>query len=280
MISGFSYPKEPKFKWALALCCGLFVYCFLLFFQPFGVNNYTIGDPITTELILGLSFLFPLVFGVVLLNEIFLRPVVRPERSLPAMLAWIAIQFIITGSFTFLAYNWVGNFHDFNLQSYFSHLIDMGSILIFPFIAVLVYFNYRRLQKGLKERKSNQTADASAMVLLSGSYKNDDILLPEKNIICLSSEDNYTAVHYLKDNDPSKHLIRATLSSFEDRLNPDYFIRCNRSIIVNLRQATAMKKKDGDLYVFLKTIGKPVKVSRSRRSTLEESARQFELLPS
>jgi two-component system LytT family response regulator len=66
-----------------------------------------------------------------------------------------------------------------------------------------------------------------------------------------------------------QHLIRESMQSLEDRLDPAKFMRVHRSIIVRLDLVDTLRKEaGGDYEVQLKT-GARLRVSRSRREELE-----------
>ena len=109
--NSLNYPKSRKFKFTLALISSVFIYLFLIFFQPFGVNNYQSSENITWELALGLIWIIPILFFTVSFNEFILRPKIILNQKNTYLIAWFIYYFISVGTSSFLLYNYLGDFH-------------------------------------------------------------------------------------------------------------------------------------------------------------------------
>jgi two-component system LytT family response regulator len=68
-----------------------------------------------------------------------------------------------------------------------------------------------------------------------------------------------------------RHLLRATLASFEQRLDPRTFQRVHRTAIVNVDEVRAVR--DAGRLVLSLSNGAEVAVSRSRRAHVERLVR-------
>lgn len=261
--------QSKKFSIALALNCSLFIYLFLVFFQPFGVNNYRMHSVISLELILGILPIIPVVFFTIFFSERYLRPVFR-EKLNSSRLGWYALEFFLIGSFSFLLYNVLGNFHDFNLKSYLLHILEVSSVLIFPFAGTLFYFRYKNLEREYDQvmSVSNQQSSMDKMLMLKGDYKKDEIGLKPKDIVYMLTEDNYVGLNYLDGEILRTYLIRSTLSKMEQSLNSEYFIRCHRSYLINLKQVESYQKKQGRISIKLHRCDDLIPVSRSAEKAL------------
>ena len=96
--------------------------------------------------------------------------------------------------------------------------------------------------------------------------RNEIELVPVTEVLYFEAEGAYVKVHTAE----RAHLIRERMKTLERRLSPDRFCRIHRSTIVNLEQVKALEPTDpGDVVARLAT-GKRLRVSRSRRATLEE----------
>jgi two-component system, LytTR family, response regulator len=67
-----------------------------------------------------------------------------------------------------------------------------------------------------------------------------------------------------------RHLIRQSMQSLEDRLDPDRFMRIHRSVIVRLDAIDVLHKGAGGEYEVQLKSGARLRVSRSRREALEQ----------
>lgn len=75
----------------------------------------------------------------------------------------------------------------------------------------------------------------------------------------------YVELHVGKDS----HLLRASLSSLEEQLDPEVFFRVHRSTIVRLDQVDMLIREGGGSYVVQLKNGEKLPVGRSRREELE-----------
>ncbi len=272
--NSFKYPGNRKFKFALALISSLFIYLFLIFFQPFGVNNYQSSEKITWELVLGLIWIIPVLFLTIGFNEFILRPIILLNQKNTYLIAWFIYCFISVGSSSFLLYNYLGNFHDFSFSSYAKHILEVSSVLIFPFFGTVFFYNYSMITKNYMETRSisNSLSALNEVILIKGDYKTDQIALRQNAIICIESEDNYSGLTFLENNQVKKHLIRATLSKMKELIDNELFVQCNRSIISNLYHLESIKKKPPGLILKLRYIEEPIKVSKSNTSKVLQLA--------
>ena len=97
------------------------------------------------------------------------------------------------------------------------------------------------------------------------AFKEGDrsILVNTSDIVWIEAEDYYVLVHSKR----GRHMIRATLASLEERLDPHQFLRVHRAAIVNIDEVREVRD-DGGLVVVLSN-GSSVPVSRSRRRQVE-----------
>ena len=93
------------------------------------------------------------------------------------------------------------------------------------------------------------------------------VVLRASDIIWIEAEDYYVLVHSKQ----GRHLVRATLASFEQRLDPRTFLRVHRTAIVNVDEVRTVRD-DGRLLLTLSS-GAEVGVSRSRRTQVEPHVR-------
>jgi two-component system, LytTR family, response regulator len=87
------------------------------------------------------------------------------------------------------------------------------------------------------------------------------------DIIWIQAEDYYVLIHSKQ----GRHMVRASLASLEQRLDPARFLRVHRTAIVNVDEITATRDR-GSLVLALSN-GAEVPVSRSRRVQVESTLR-------
>lgn len=99
------------------------------------------------------------------------------------------------------------------------------------------------------------------------TFRQDDraIVLKTVEIVWIEAEDYYVRIHSKR----GRHLVRASLASLEERLDPREFLRVHRAAIVNVDEVREVHDK-GALSVVLSD-GTEVPVSRSRKSRVEST---------
>ena len=66
-------------------------------------------------------------------------------------------------------------------------------------------------------------------------------LMPDQ-VLFLKSEDNYTAIYFLHDDQVQKSLIRNNLKKLEEQLVDPNLIRIHRSYMVNMDRITSVQR--------------------------------------
>lgn len=92
------------------------------------------------------------------------------------------------------------------------------------------------------------------------------LVVATRDVDWIEGADYYAKLHV----GPKVHMLRETLASLEQRLDPARFLRVHRSTIVNLARVRAVEAHErGDGIIVLAT-GARLKVTRSRRELLEQ----------
>ncbi|MEO8260352.1 MAG: LytTR family DNA-binding domain-containing protein [Acidobacteriota bacterium] len=89
------------------------------------------------------------------------------------------------------------------------------------------------------------------------------IVLKTSEVIWIEAEDYYVLIHSTR----GRHMVRATLASLEQRLDPRAFLRVYRAALVNLQEVREIRD-DGGLSLILSD-GAQVAVGRSRRERVD-----------
>jgi len=118
------------------------------------------------------------------------------------------------------------------------------------------------------DHESNTSADAQGY-LQRFAFKDGErsVVVKASEIIWIEAEDYYVLVHTKH----GRHLVRASLASLEQRLDPRQFVRVHRTAIVNVEEVRAVQ--DSGRLVLTLSNGADVAVSRSRRSHVEPIVR-------
>lgn len=99
--------------------------------------------------------------------------------------------------------------------------------------------------------------------------------VPVEEIDWIEASDQYVLIHAGKES----HMIRESLNHLETQLMPERFFRLHRSAVVNLHRVKEIQvNKQGEGFALLRD-GTLLKISRSRRASLEDALTSFSQPP-
>lgn len=108
-----------------------------------------------------------------------------------------------------------------------------------------------------------RTADENSRVVVK--THNQIRIIPIHDIIYLEAYDDYVKMHTTQ----GMFLKKRTMSSFEQGLNPNEFVRVHRSYIIKLDQLTRIEQPEKDVHVALLKTGAKVPLSKTGYSRLK-----------
>ncbi len=115
----------------------------------------------------------------------------------------------------------------------------------------------------LKDELNNTSEILHRVVIKSGTQVE---VIPADAIEYLEAADDYVEIHTGTD----KLLKQQTLTWFEQRLDPDKFIRVHRSFIVAIARISKIEPYSKDSFVLTLKSGKEVNVSKAGMKSLKE----------
>jgi two-component system LytT family response regulator len=111
--------------------------------------------------------------------------------------------------------------------------------------------------------KIGESGDSGYLKRLAFKHNDRTIVLKTTDIMWIEAEDYYVRVHSKQ----GRHLVRASLASLAERLDPQSFLRVHRGALVNVEEVRELRDAGGLL--LLLSDGTTVPVSRSRKSAVE-----------
>lgn len=243
------------------------IFLFLLFFQPFNIQNPDFNNQLIILATFGAITLVLLSIFRLVIPSIFSRAF-SEERWTISKEIIINLVFVIFNSvaFSFFA-RYVGR-----IPVTF-HIVIIIVIISITAAAVLVVINriyYLKQQLELlktetpaKEHVTPLSEETEKEIELESENKTEYFKLPAGQLVLIKSASNYIEVHYLEDNKLHKKLIRNTLKSTEESLAayPE-MIRCHRSCIVNKNHIRSLKRNNEGLVLSLNHYPDEIHVSR------------------
>ena len=236
--------ETVKQKLLVSFLFAVFIYIFLIVFQPFGLSEIQFYKPLYVAGFFVITFLVMLVSFFV--GPLILKKAFNPDK-------WTVkkeIYFILWIINLIAIFNWLYNStvckeitEQYNLITFLFITISVG---IFPTIFFTIYVEKYLLNKhdlisreltGKIQRTDNESHSEKVNIV---SDNNADLLtLNLQDFICVVSEGNYANVFYQDNNEIKKKLIRNSLSKLNDQFVIFETIkRCHRSYIVNLQNVS------------------------------------------
>ncbi|MDX1471177.1 MAG: hypothetical protein R3213_06750, partial [Flavobacteriaceae bacterium] len=146
----FKFYDSNFYKFILCISTGGFFYFFIIFFLPFGIDNYNPKHQYTLAFLSEMAYFVIFIWVFHLMNEFLLRPIFNFKPTARNILVWSIWTLILLSSITFLTYNFLGGWHDFKLKSYSEFLINVSTVLIFPLIGAFFFFKHQALQQQIE----------------------------------------------------------------------------------------------------------------------------------
>lgn len=241
------YPKSKDFKRKLlsAFMFGLFVFLFLLIFQPFGINVWQSSYKVLRLMGYGLITSSVLIANSIIIETIFKSWFKEEKWTVWKEILWTLWTVLLIGTLNLLYSNWQQMFN-LNWTSFLTFQWITLLIGIFPVITVTLV-SYSRLQtknfaeaqtlsKVIDGDNNNQQGQDNMLVLVAENGR-DQISMHEKDLYVIVSADNYVAVYYCLNGQIQMKLLRNNIKNLEKslKLEPNLF-RCHRSYLVNLKK--------------------------------------------
>ncbi|MFC2122037.1 LytR/AlgR family response regulator transcription factor, partial [Bacteroidota bacterium] len=124
---------------------------------------------------------------------------------------------------------------------------------------------YMQEAKEITRRKDHNFSDNGSEKLITISAQNprNDFTCICNNIMYFHAQDNYVIIHFIKDSNYIKEIIRTTLKKVKYNLNeyPNFF-HCHKSYIVNLDNVIKVSGNAQGLKLSFRNINEIIPVSR------------------
>ncbi|MCK3683519.1 LytTR family transcriptional regulator DNA-binding domain-containing protein [Maribellus sp. YY47] len=254
------------------------IFLFLLFFQPFEIQNPDFDNRLIILATFGAITLVLLSIFRLVIPSIFIQTFSEERWTIKKEII-IDLLFVISNSvaFSFFA-RYVGG-----VRINFPIAINIV-ILSISAAAVLVTINrIYMLKKQIEEfsqylpddLKQKQESSKDEMIDFESENKTEFFQIPSSQVLLIKSANNYIEVLYQDAGKINKKLIRNTLKNTEEQLaNYEDMIRCHRSYIVNRKQVQKLTRGNYGLELSLFNYPQQIHVSRQYALKVKEALRQ------
>jgi hypothetical protein len=272
------YPRILN-EWKTSLVVSLFIWLFLLVFQPFGLN-YVIEDH-GHMILAGYGMV---TFLMLIINNYL------PQQVFPGFFdedKWTAWKQILWMSWVVLCIS-AGNYFYSVLFSisplsgfygFFVFVLFTFSIAIIPIVVVTLVSRSIFLQRNLRS-SSEINAFINNNAIINNQIRQDvsilDFSVQVKNLVYIESVGNYVSIWYLKDSEKiSYELVRNTIKNIESALDNTMLFKCHRAFIVNLSFVERVKGNSQGYRLVVRHVEKEIPVARNYTRDFREKLQDF-----
>lgn len=254
------YPSDNALNAFLRIGFGiaLGLFFFILFFQPFELNNADVNNYILT--IAGYSGITFLLIGIlqIILRWSFPKKLNKENWDLKReiiiqLLLWVLNSVAWAFYTTYVA--------DVKLSMYLAVKIVILSLA--PPLIILFVKEVRSLRVQVNGLKAQHREKRQEHIELVSESRSEKLALDSGELILAKSAENYVEIHYLSGGNGTKKLLRTTFKSIEDQLRPfSQMIRCHRTYIINMDHVIKLHREYGRIYLKMNGVDEDIPVSR------------------
>jgi DNA-binding LytR/AlgR family response regulator len=254
------------------------VFLFILFFQPFPLDNFDFNNRLL--FVAGMAGI--VFFLMVLLRTLFPYEGLPDEHlqslhQTPAILSSSVLLALISVAFAFYI-RYVGG-----VPITFFIMFKVVFIALFPPVAIKLQnrFNELKLQNDnlRAERQINQQQlenmkeeYLNKQIHFTSETSGDDLRLLLSEIVFIKSANNYVEIVFKEGDEFEKKLLRNTLKTIEAQLKPyPVFIRCHRICIINSHHIQKLENRNQNYWISIKGFPEPIPVSRQYLMKVKDS---------
>lgn len=245
----------------------IFIFIFLLIFQPFNINM-TQDEVKKITAISSMSFSSS-VLWIIHLYGIFYKKKNFSVGFTALLVIWVLLligvsNFVISELFSTHVPFYLPNLPVLIFWTFITGLIPMVFLIIIYDVyyvkSKVKYIN--QVNKIIVEQKP---AENSEIITINSNIGQDYFIIPLSHLLFLQAAGNYVDVHYFDNGYILKHdLIRNTLSGVILQLNKqcDAFIRCHHSYVVNLTKVERVIGNSSSYKAVLKNSKTEIPISK------------------
>lgn len=259
-ILQLKYPayNAKKEIWLSAISISVLVYLFLVVFQPFGTYNYVHENKYILLAPYAAIAFIAFLSGDLIVSGYFQKWTWKKEILKNSIL--LCICSLLNYGYSLLCVN---DDH-FSLRALLYMAIFTFS-LGFPVCTIYILGRYSFLRSRIRETAAvaePEPVATSASLITITPDAGEAITLVKSDFLFARSEGNYTTIYYVQNESVRKQLVRISLKKLEDQIGGQYILRCHRSYMVNIQQATGKKGNAQGYKIAISCIPETVPVSR------------------
>ena len=270
----YPFITEIKNKFLISFSFGLFIYLFLLIFQPFGIEQI-IGNKSIYLLGFGLITTLVLLFNYTVLPILFSKYFDSDKWKIGNEISFILLSILMITILNYLYNSIVGQgfSQQHNLFYFVLFTVSVGFFPVILLVFTTELFLNRKHQKEASEisskiqlEKEYGKTDSGPSIEIISESKSGNFTISESDLVFIKSDDNYCKVYYRENGEIKNQLLRVTLKNIEEQLKPfQEIIRNHRSYIVNKKQILKITGNARAYYLHFDNCKEIIPISRNFR---------------
>ncbi len=261
----YPHSDSNSTKTFISLGTGFFIALFLIYFEPFSINELTTPNKtiflvgygiISTTTMLIFYFIIPFIFPNYFKEENW--TVGKDIFNIMLNIIFIAFLNVLYSQIIFGSW---GKSNITMLLKMFSYTFILG---IFPTVGIVVinYIYYLKQYSHPPQPSLSTILVHNIPLTLIAENEKDTIKLFQEDLFYIESNDNYSTVIFQKEELILKELIRSSLIRLENQIPAESIVRCHRSYIVNLDKVIKISGNAQGYKLYLKDSDFIVPVAR------------------
>lgn len=265
--------NDNRIKRILSFGMPLFILFFLWTFGPFGIVLFQDIDKLLFLSVICIAGSIITIIHIYLLQNIIIK-----KHTIGTTVIWITWICILVGLSNFIIYIVYFNNAHFVFNGHLSwrylprmlfQTFTVGSI---PILFIIILYNTYYLKKRIRvinQINSNlsryqSNIPAKSDLTLTSTNLREVFTIDSNSLLYIASADNYVEIHWLKNGQVQKLLLRKTLTEVEKEVKRQchHIERCHNSYIVNINQIKSISGNTGGYRIILNAIDPPIPVSR------------------
>jgi LytTr DNA-binding domain len=266
-INELFYKAKLELVELFAISLGIFL--FILFFNPFGLNNPNQNNQLLVILGLGGIIFSLMALFYVILPFIFPK-LLTPDESVEEPEYIIGLIVWILNSVAFAFYlRYIGRITLSFYMVFKAVVVCLAPLAIHWIIQTRIILKHQliiltqkveRMQAVLSGQIKNKLQEK---IVIESENKSESISVMLSDIIFIQSADNYIELVYLENGELKRKLLRNTLKNIEKHLDqfPD-FLRCHRTTLINTSYIEKLFRSYAGVMIKIKGYDIEIPISR------------------
>ncbi|MEO9482011.1 MAG: LytTR family DNA-binding domain-containing protein [Ekhidna sp.] len=244
------------YKWTVTILTGTFMFLALYVYRAYHIDK--------VEAFTGHSMLFRAIIHSLIISSVFYllefhasKYITVSQRVKPFVIALTAT--FLGLHITFLAFNYFYDWSELRWSSYSMFLYEYPLILILP---VTISYLLDRIW-------SSPRAQPNDLLMFTSENQKEFLKINTDHFLFIKSAFNYVEIHYQSQQQPTRYLLRKTLSGISNEY-PSHknLLRCHRSYIINPLNVDRVQCTNNKLV--LSIAGESIPVSKQYEGSVTE----------